>query len=110
MGRKRCEEHSFGFFLCTYLYLLAYTHFTLSSRRTSQTHNRIAAIKPDVPSCVTTPTIDNCHPGYLRTTSPSMALEATLENANLLELAEALLLNAEKVRSDWSFGRFSGKL
>jgi len=39
-----------------------------------------------------------------------MALEATLENANLLELAEALLLNAEKVRSDWSFGRFSGKL
>ena len=29
-----------------------------------------------------------------------MALEATLENANLLQLAEALLLNAEKVQSD----------
>lgn len=47
-----------------------------------------------------TPTIDNCHPGYLRPTSPSMALEVTLENANLLQLAEALLLNAEKVQSD----------
>ena len=30
-----------------------------------------------------------------------MALEATLGNTNLLQLAEALSLNAEKVQPDW---------
>ena len=30
-----------------------------------------------------------------------MTLEVTIENANLLQLAEALFLNAEKVQPNW---------
>ena len=39
-----------------------------------------------------------------------MALEATLGNANLLQLAEALSLNAKKVQSDWNSNDFGGNL
>ena len=38
-----------------------------------------------------------------------MVLEATLENANLLQLAEALFQNAEKVQSDLDSSGFGGK-
>lgn len=39
-------------------------------------------------------------PASVRVT-PSMTLEVTIENANLLQLAEALFLNAEKVQPNW---------
>lgn len=40
---------------------------------------------------------------------PSMALEVTLGTANLLQLVEALSLNAERVKSDWISSGFRSK-
>ena len=38
-----------------------------------------------------------------------MALEVTLGTANLLQLVEALSLNAERVKSDWISSGFRSK-
>ena len=42
-------------------------------------------------------------------TAPPMTAEATLGNANLLQLVEALFLNAEKVQPGWDSGGFGDK-
>ena len=38
-----------------------------------------------------------------------MVREAILGNANLLQLAEALSLNAERVQFNWNFSGFGGR-